>query len=405
MPIDEYESARPERRSQPELVLTRQDREEILIEWGATFHEIIDSIRANIRAKNQRRRTINSIGTYDRWEEAMESARNKLKQTLLLQKPIRKRAEDLQARHEMVAKLHGGHITYVHHVDDGGMSPSGHPNNGNPTMIAPPGMNISSSSAGSPSVAAASYQSASMASRSTVQAKSQSPIVTEPEAEAGEELRSLGMGTTTGRTPMQIMDGSVSLPHAADDPNAQYYHRVHQLHERSMSGRSLDGPVSEVGFEHPNGDDAWCGASSLAKDDDDDYYDDFSDLLIDLPPAIGTYDYPGIVPVGGNVRHNLFPMMEELGNGEVDEAAVMTLAMAEMSLQSAMPVDRTSAAPRMMTATGLPSVVISEDGYYDSYFSNATVNHGSDHYQQNGHENGFTMQPPPFSNSMVNKWE
>jgi hypothetical protein len=87
MPVDEYEAARPERRPQMQLILTRQDREEILIEWGATFPQIIDSIRANVRAKNQRRRTVNSIGTYDRWEEVMESAGRKLKRKLLLQKP------------------------------------------------------------------------------------------------------------------------------------------------------------------------------------------------------------------------------------------------------------------------------------------------------------------------------
>jgi hypothetical protein len=40
MLLDDYESARPPRRSHTELVLSRKDREDILIEWGATFHEV-----------------------------------------------------------------------------------------------------------------------------------------------------------------------------------------------------------------------------------------------------------------------------------------------------------------------------------------------------------------------------
>ena len=86
-PVDDFENARlDQRRSQPELVLTRQMREELLLEWGASFHEIIDAIRTNVRVKNQRRRTVNAIGTYDRWEEVMENAGRKIKKTLMLQK-------------------------------------------------------------------------------------------------------------------------------------------------------------------------------------------------------------------------------------------------------------------------------------------------------------------------------
>jgi hypothetical protein len=35
------------------------------------FPQIIDSIRANVRAKNQRRRTVSSLDRYDRLEEYM----------------------------------------------------------------------------------------------------------------------------------------------------------------------------------------------------------------------------------------------------------------------------------------------------------------------------------------------
>ena len=93
--IDEYEDSRPIRRTQVDLVLTRQEREEILLEWGAQFHEIVDAIRTNIRIKNQRRHTINTLGRYDKWEERMESAGRKLKRTVLFQKPISQRAREM----------------------------------------------------------------------------------------------------------------------------------------------------------------------------------------------------------------------------------------------------------------------------------------------------------------------
>ena len=67
-------------------MLSRQEREELLVEWGETFQDIIDAIRSNIRIKNQRRSTVNAIGRYDRWEEMMESAGRKIKRTIGLQK-------------------------------------------------------------------------------------------------------------------------------------------------------------------------------------------------------------------------------------------------------------------------------------------------------------------------------
>jgi hypothetical protein len=85
--VDEFEQRRA-RRVQSDLVLTRQSREELLVEWGASFQDIIESIRVNIRIKNQRRSTVNAIGRYDRWEEMMENAGRKIKKTIGLQKQV-----------------------------------------------------------------------------------------------------------------------------------------------------------------------------------------------------------------------------------------------------------------------------------------------------------------------------
>lgn len=95
MRVDDYETARPRRRQLLELILTRQEREELLLEWGASFQQIIDSIRSNIKVKNQRRRTVNNSDRYDRWEEAVENAGRKLKRRLMLKKSSRQKSQEL----------------------------------------------------------------------------------------------------------------------------------------------------------------------------------------------------------------------------------------------------------------------------------------------------------------------
>jgi hypothetical protein len=83
--LDQYEQKKVKANKRPKnLMLTRKAREDLLLEWGISFHDIIDSIRTNVKVKNQRRRTVNAIGTYDRWEEVMETASRKIKRTLLL---------------------------------------------------------------------------------------------------------------------------------------------------------------------------------------------------------------------------------------------------------------------------------------------------------------------------------
>lgn len=93
MPLEQFEKqrARTRRRSShggivEDLILSRQDREELLMEWGASFAEIIEAIRLNVKVKNQRRRTVNAIGTYDRIEEMMENTTRQIKKTLQLKK-------------------------------------------------------------------------------------------------------------------------------------------------------------------------------------------------------------------------------------------------------------------------------------------------------------------------------
>jgi hypothetical protein len=96
LPIDIYEERQSKysrrtrgsshRGVQDALILSRHERESLLMEWGVTFNEMIDAIRTNVKIKNQRRRTVNAIGTYDRIEEIMENTASKLKGKLKLKK-------------------------------------------------------------------------------------------------------------------------------------------------------------------------------------------------------------------------------------------------------------------------------------------------------------------------------
>ena len=101
--VDTYEEARPYRRSQIDMVLTREEREEILMHWGVSFHDIIESIRGNIRVKNQRRQTVTNLGKVERLEEAFESATRKIKRALLLRRRTGDKVKELRERAELAA--------------------------------------------------------------------------------------------------------------------------------------------------------------------------------------------------------------------------------------------------------------------------------------------------------------
>lgn len=99
--LDEYEKARPPRRIQHEMVLPRNMREDLLrYEWNASRQEITESIRQNVKIKNQRRTTVNNLGKASKFEEAMESASRKLKRFVKGQKSVHKQVQALQEQVE-----------------------------------------------------------------------------------------------------------------------------------------------------------------------------------------------------------------------------------------------------------------------------------------------------------------
>jgi hypothetical protein len=77
MSINEYETKRPPRRRELAMVMTREAREEIVRNIGATKQEIAEHVRQMIKIKNQRRQTANNLPVSN-VEEAVERARRKV---------------------------------------------------------------------------------------------------------------------------------------------------------------------------------------------------------------------------------------------------------------------------------------------------------------------------------------
>jgi hypothetical protein len=94
--VNSYESARQYRKNSIRLILSREEREALLLNWGASFHDIVESVRGNIKVKNQRRQTVTNLGKVERIEEAFESATRKLKRALMLRRSTGNKAKRLQ---------------------------------------------------------------------------------------------------------------------------------------------------------------------------------------------------------------------------------------------------------------------------------------------------------------------
>lgn len=67
------------RQHKADLVLSRHEREALLLEWGFTLHEIVESIRTIVRIRHQRRRTVNNA-RYERvWEDVVVKPATRIK--------------------------------------------------------------------------------------------------------------------------------------------------------------------------------------------------------------------------------------------------------------------------------------------------------------------------------------
>lgn len=95
--LDEYEQNRPPRRSHFEMVLPRKIRHNMLRqEWDVTQREIAESVRRNVKVKNQRKATVNNLGKATKVEEILESTGRKIRRMITLQPPISVQVKKLE---------------------------------------------------------------------------------------------------------------------------------------------------------------------------------------------------------------------------------------------------------------------------------------------------------------------
>lgn len=94
-----------------EMVLTREEREVLLRDWGVQSQQIVLSTRALNKAKNQRRQTVRNLDKAQRVEEGIESATRKLKRVLSRRRSTKIEVKELQRQADLAA-------TVQHHETD-----------------------------------------------------------------------------------------------------------------------------------------------------------------------------------------------------------------------------------------------------------------------------------------------
>ena len=113
--MEDYENTRPRRRTHFEMVLPRKVRQDMLKrEWDVTQREIAESVRRNVKAKNQRKATVNNLDKATKMEEMMESAGRKVKRILTFQKPISKQVKDLEAKANEANRIRQQRMLEIH---------------------------------------------------------------------------------------------------------------------------------------------------------------------------------------------------------------------------------------------------------------------------------------------------
>lgn len=120
IPLDVYERIRGPRRKTYDLLLDRYDRSEMLVEdWQVSRVEIAQAIREIFKTKNRRRTTVQNCmsNKSQKLDLFLESARRKLKRTLLFQKKTSTRVEDMLRQAELAA-LHMARIVSADNADN-----------------------------------------------------------------------------------------------------------------------------------------------------------------------------------------------------------------------------------------------------------------------------------------------
>jgi hypothetical protein len=82
------------------MIMPREDREDLLLtEWQMSQSILSAAIRENIRAKNNRRQTVNNLGKMEKVEQMTESAFRKINRILRMRPNPSKVAAELTKQH------------------------------------------------------------------------------------------------------------------------------------------------------------------------------------------------------------------------------------------------------------------------------------------------------------------
>jgi hypothetical protein len=123
--VNRYEHDRPYKRCQIEMVLSREEREEVLREWSIPQDDVIQATRDNLKAKFQRRQTVRNVRRVEKLEIAFEGAAKSLKRALHLRKRTSEEVDDMQERANLAAQALDAARSAAHHdfeepvIDDG----------------------------------------------------------------------------------------------------------------------------------------------------------------------------------------------------------------------------------------------------------------------------------------------
>jgi len=440
------------------LVLSRQDREQLLVEWGATFNEIIDAIRANVKAKHQRRRTVNAIGTYDRWEEVMENARSKIKRTLLLkpkdpwqssssvpqqppQPPRRNRGEfDSDCSEGQNGSINSAPeiVTIRTTADDkppqrrsrssslgdmAAMVTNALVEDGNATNDAPPRLPANRRGSYGEESSAISYSSfpSEMGSESTVQSDmiiEIGPVFVPPPTD---RVESDGNSFASGFDASSRDDSSVFQPSVPSESvvqvNAPTKDTLINSRNDEAKEAMIDSPRSSASYfvkcENDVSDQTTLSnltssAPGSRASSADGNFESLTRLsgtgcsYWELQP--GTHDSP-------KIRRKVTPVI--ISEDSLDDSGVYPVHPAQQHhlLQGNSPQQQVYYQPvhivgsqmhhngfASATATATATAYNVVNGNYGHGFDN-------EHYGQSGWENGFAMAPPPNSTVLISKWE
>jgi hypothetical protein len=81
------------------MVLPRKVRQEMLKrDWDVSQRQIAESVRNNIKTKNQRKSTVNNLGKATKMEEFMESVARKVRRFLMMQRSVGRQVKDLESK-------------------------------------------------------------------------------------------------------------------------------------------------------------------------------------------------------------------------------------------------------------------------------------------------------------------